>query len=288
MTSLYEMLAEMKDRLSDAGLKDAGFEAKALLTGLLDFATLDIVSKHDLVLSEDQVNLARAAIDQRIDGKPVYRILGWREFYGLKLSLSEDTLEPRPDTEILVDVILPFANGMMEEKNSCEILDLGTGSGAIALALLANCPLANALGVDQSEDALATAEKNAESLGLGARFNVLKSDWLSDVRGLFDIVVSNPPYIATSEIERLSGEVRYHDPKPALDGGDDGLDAYRVLARDVKNVLKRNGVLGLEIGFDQADSVTRLFENAGYVFKGKHCDLSGNDRVLLFAPPTGQ
>lgn len=282
MITLSDMLKEMNQAFEDAGIDGASFEAKALLTGLLGFTTVDVATKRDLELTSDQIGQARAAVDERKKGKPVYRILGWREFYGLKFHLSEATLEPRPDTEILVDVVLPYAEKFTREHGACKIIDLGTGTGAIALSLIQNCASATALGVDQAEDALATALQNAINLGLESRFQTRRSNWLSNVEGKYHIVVSNPPYISKNELEELSVEVAKHDPMLALDGGDDGLDAYRILAADIPKILLPGAITGVEIGWLQAEAVTDIFVKQGFLPITQHKDLAGHDRVLLF------
>ncbi len=282
MITLSDMLKEMNQAFEDAGIDGASFEAKALLTGLLGFTTVDVATKRDLELTSDQIGQARAAVDERKKGKPVYRILGWREFYGLKFHLSEATLEPRPDTEILVDVILPYAEKIVQDEGACKIIDLGTGTGAVALSLLHNCASATALGVDKVEDALATAQQNAKNLGLETRFDILASDWLSNVSDKFHIVVSNPPYISKNELDDLSVEVAAHDPMLALDGGDDGLDAYRILAADIPKILLPGAITGVEIGWLQAEAVTDIFVKQGFLPITQHKDLAGHDRVLLF------
>lgn len=163
------------------------------------------------------------------------------------------------------------------------MIDFGTGTGAIALALLSECPEAEAVGVDISADALETAARNAETLGLGSRFRTLKSHWAEAVSGRFDIVVSNPPYIVHSVMNELAPEVRLYDPADALDGGADGLDAYRALAAAIPGCLAENGVVGLEIGYDQRDSVSALFDEAGFLLLEAAKDYGGNDRVLIFS-----
>lgn len=282
MMTLSNMLNEMKQAFEDAGIEDALFESKALLTGLLGFTTVDLATKRDLELTSDQIDQARSAIHQRVKGKPVYRILGWREFYGLKFHLSEATLEPRPDTEILVDVVLPYVAQFAQDEGACKIIDLGTGTGAIALSLLHNCARATALGVDQAEDALMTARQNAKNLGLESRFQTIASNWFSKVSDKYHIVVSNPPYITKSELADLSVEVADHDPMLALDGGEDGLDAYRILAADIPNALLPGGITGVEIGWRQAEAVTDIFAEQGFSLIAQHKDLAGRDRVLLF------
>ena len=280
--TLSDMLHQMCTAFENAGIDGASFEAKALLTGLLGFTTIDIATRRDLELTEEQVQLSHQAMEKRLKGMPVYRILGWREFYGLNFELSEATLEPRADTEILVDVILPYAEKFAREQGKCSIIDLGTGTGAIALSLLHNCKLATAVGVDQADYALATASKNAQNLGVGSRFQTLRSNWLSKVDEQYHVVVSNPPYITKNELSELSIEVANHDPMLALDGGEDGLDAYRILAAGIPNILLAGAITGVEIGWRQAQDVTDIFSKQGFSLVAQHKDLAGHDRVLLF------
>lgn len=280
--TLTDALLDMRTAFDKGGIDDAAFDAKALLTGLLGFSTLDIATKTNLLLTDEQVVMCKQATKERLAGKPVYRILGWREFYGLRFDLSSETLEPRPDTEILVDVVLPFAQKNMSVTGACSILDLGTGTGAIALSILHNCDGAHAVGLDLSQDALKTAYKNAEQLGLADRFLTIESNWFSNIEGQFDIIVSNPPYISAQAMDELSVEVDEHDPSLALFGGEDGLDAYRLLAKQSFKYLKSGGTIGLEIGFDQNDSVKRLFFDQGFELIEEHKDFGGRDRVLLF------
>ncbi|MGH6807215.1 MAG: N5-glutamine methyltransferase family protein, partial [Ensifer adhaerens] len=167
-------------------------------------------------------------------------------------------------------------------KGSCRLLDLGTGTGAICLALLSTVLEARGTATDISEDALATASANAELLGLSDRFEALRSNWFDEVEGRFDVIVSNPPYIRSSVVAELEPEVRLHDPAAALDGGDDGLDAYRAIALQAGHHLETNGVIGLEIGFDQKEAVAALFNAETFRLREEAKDLGGNDRVLIF------
>ena len=223
-------------------------------------------------------------MSRRIAGEPVHRILGFRDFYGLRLSLSSQTLEPRPDTETLVDAVLPFVRNTVARKGECSILDLGTGTGAIALALIHLAPAARATGADVSDDALATAAGNARTLGLAERFCAKKSDWFAEISGRYDAIVSNPPYISSDDIEALQKEVRDFDPRRALDGGRDGLEAYRVIADGVASHLEEDGIVAVEIGNAQKDDVTGIFASVGFDMIDARRDLAGNDRVLVFKP----
>jgi release factor glutamine methyltransferase len=224
----------------------------------------------------------RDALRRRIAHEPVHRILGRREFYGLDLRLSPETLEPRPDTETLVDLCLPFVRERAAAGRRCRILDLGTGTGAIALALLSQVREATALGTDISAEALETALANADMNGVKHRFDVIVSNWFGAVRGRFSLIVSNPPYIPSRDIGKLAPEVRNQDPLKALDGGMDGLDAYRSIAIGAKKHLDEDGRVAVEIGFDQRQDVEDIFEAAGYALEGSAMDLGGNERALMF------
>jgi release factor glutamine methyltransferase len=238
----------------------------------------------DRILTEAEASLVTAAVARRLKREPVHRILGSREFHGMDLLLSRETLEPRPDTEVLVDAMLPPLKNMIATKGSARILDLGTGTGAIILALLKECIGATGVGTDISHDALATAQTNAERHGLASRFTPVHSHWFSGISGRFDIIVSNPPYIRSDIIPVLDPEVRDFDPIAALDGGPDGLSPYRDIAVNAANFLEQDGMVGLEIGYDQKSAVTDIFTHAGFILTQAQCDYAGHDRVLVFRP----
>lgn len=281
-TALSQLLGLARTRLESAGISDAAGDARALLCGLLGLSLTDIVLHGNRLIAQQQVETVLAAIARRAAHEPVHRILGRREFHGLDLMLSADTLEPRPDTEILVTAMVPHVNEAVRRNGSARILDLGTGTGAICLALLDACPAATGVGSDIAEGALATAAENARALGLGERFVAQKSNWFSAINGAFDIIVSNPPYIRSSVIAELAPEVRRFDPMAALDGGDDGLDAYRAIAGNAGQFIKEGGKIGVETGFDQREDVTGIFEAEGFVTIAAIKDYGGNDRVLVF------
>jgi release factor glutamine methyltransferase len=234
-------------------------------------------------VSTEAVAAARAALRRRIAHEPVHRILGRREFYGLDLKLSPATLEPRPDTETLVDLCLPFLRERAAERRNCRILDLGTGTGAVALALLSQIPGTTGLGTDISAEALETALSNANIIGLKGRFEGIVSDWFKAVDGRFTLIASNPPYIRTRDIEALALEVRDHDPVKALDGGMDGLDAYRTIAAGARRHLEEHGRVAVEIGFDQRQDVIAIFEVEGFELGRSARDFGGNERALMFS-----
>ncbi|MFJ6326349.1 MULTISPECIES: peptide chain release factor N(5)-glutamine methyltransferase [unclassified Rhizobium] len=276
------LLQEVRVRFAEADLDDPATEARILVGGLLHLSSTELVTRGaDAVLLED-VEKARAAIGRRLNHEPVHRILGEREFYGLPLRLSPATLEPRPDTEILVDTMLPHMRRLESQVGNVHLLDMGTGTGAICLALLQECPQATGVGSDISSEALETARGNAERNGLAARFTTVHGSWFEAIHERFHVIVSNPPYIASSVISTLAPEVKDFDPPAALDGGLDGLDAYRAIAKDAARFLHPNGMIGVEIGYDQRETVTSVFEGAGFLLVEAVRDYGRNDRVLVF------
>lgn len=281
--TLAELLRLARQRLETSGIEDAALDARLLVEHFTGTSRSDAIARPDIVTESQAVAAVEAALERRSAGEPVHRILGFREFYGLELSLSAQTLEPRPDTEILIDAILPFMRDVTAREGACRVLDLGTGTGAIALALLANVPDATAIGVDVSPDALATAARNAAGLGLADRFTALRSDWFSQINGRFHVIASNPPYIRSDDIAGLQAEVRLFDPVRALDGGEDGLQPYRVIAAQAAAHLEQGGAVVVEIGNTQRLEVISIFGNEGFRLLETRRDLGGNDRVLLFA-----
>ncbi|AYD02669.1 peptide chain release factor N(5)-glutamine methyltransferase [Neorhizobium sp. NCHU2750] len=281
--TLGAAVANLRARLSKAGFTDAAMEARILIGGLLDLSSTQVFVGGDRVLSDGEIAEIEKAAARRLKHEPVHRILGKREFHGLDLLLSKETLEPRPDTEVLVETLITHAR--MLERRDLRILDLGTGTGAIILALLDALPDATGVASDISEDALRTARENAARLGLSERFQAVSSHWFDKIEGRFDIIVSNPPYIRSDVIPELEPEVRCFDPLAALDGGVDGLDAYREIAGRVSEFLETGGYVGVEIGFDQKVTVTALFADAGFELVEAQRDYGGNDRALIFTRP---
>lgn len=254
-------------------------DARALVghaTGL-DYSQL--VLRADEPLSDRQRGTLLGFVQRRLRREPVGRILGARDFRGLELEVSAATLEPREDTEVLVDAGLAFLRE--RSGHAAVVADLGTGTGAILLAVLNEIPHAFGVAVDISADALATARRNAVRTGVDDRFQGVISDYASPLRAeRFDLILSNPPYIATDIIAGLDAEVREYDPMLALDGGADGLAAYRAIAPQAYAALKPGGALMVEIGFDQAAAVVPLFVSAGFTNVCVHRDLGERDRVV--------
>ncbi|MER9376824.1 peptide chain release factor N(5)-glutamine methyltransferase [Mesorhizobium sp. M0491] len=280
--ALGPLLREAQARLAAAAIDDPALDARLIVEHFSGTTRTQAIADPERRLGAGVVAEIDAALRRRASSEPVHRILGYREFYGLRLSLSPETLEPRPDTETLVEAILPFVKAVAAREGECRILDLGTGTGAIALALLSVVPTANATGVDLSAGALATAARNAGQLGLAGRFTALQSDWFEKVSGRYHVIVANPPYITTEDIGNLQDEVRNFDPRLALDGGADGLNPYRTIAAEAARFLETEGRIAVEIGHTQRNEVCEIFAAAGYVSGGAFRDLGGNDRVVVF------
>jgi release factor glutamine methyltransferase len=280
--ALGPLLRTAKQRLAAAGIADAGLDSRLIVEHFSGATRIQAIAEPGRPVDAVALAAVESALRRRVAGEPVHRILGYREFYGLRLSLSPETLEPRPDTETLVDAVLPFVRATAGRLGECRILDLGTGTGAIALALLNVVPDATATGVDISSGALATAMRNAADLGLGSRFEALHSNWFEKVSGRYHVIVANPPYIPSRDIGNLQDEVRNFDPRRALDGGVDGLAPYRIIARKAGAFLDAQGKVAVEIGHTQLGEVTAIFTAAGYEQAEARRDLGGNDRVLVF------
>ncbi|NOZ32262.1 MAG: peptide chain release factor N(5)-glutamine methyltransferase [Alphaproteobacteria bacterium] len=279
-----ELLAEARARLRVSGSQSAGLDARLLVGHVLGLDGTGLVSgEHDPV-SRAEADRARALVTRRTTGEPVARILGVAWFYGLEFELGPETLVPRPETELLVDIGIAHLGGRLAHLGgrSARFADLGTGSGAIAIAIAASCSNATALASDTSPKALVIAARNAAVHKLDARIKFLPGSWFAPFAGheRFDLIVSNPPYIATGEIETLDVAVRQFDPLEALDGGPNGLAAYGPIISGSARRLVPDGVLALEVGVGQAGSVAQLLEKAHFSKIEIHPDLAGHPRVL--------
>jgi release factor glutamine methyltransferase len=256
----------------------AALDARLLVAHALGIAADDVIFQDEEPAGGVAMLRARNLAHRRAIGEPVARIVGEKEFYGLTLALSPETLVPRPDTETLVDAVLDI----VDHGSPVAILDLGTGSGAILLALLTQLPEAAGLGVDLSKGAVATAEANARRFGLSDRAVFAAGNWAAGIEQKFAVVVANPPYIATADIAGLPVEVRAHDPHLALDGGSDGLDAVRAILSDLDRVLAEGGAAFIEIGFGQALAVNDLAAAKGFTAIFRR-DLAGVERVVVIS-----
>lgn len=280
---LDALMIEAKARLRVSGGETPDLDARLLVEWATGATRLDLISTPEQLVEAEKVEALRDAVERRVRGEPVHRIIGVREFYGLPFQLSPATLEPRPDTETLVELVIPALESLHEKHLRVELLDMGTGSGAIVIALLNRFEHLHGVAVDISEGALATARINAAANGVSSRFAALQSDWFSELSGRFHMIVSNPPYIPREDIAQLSREVREHDPHAALDGGMDGLDFYRSLAEHAGAYLYEDGMVAVEIGAGQFHDVKALFEKANFSLVGDACDLGGHRRAMIFA-----
>ena len=269
-------LTEAAARLTAAGIESPHREARMLLAHTLDVDQAAIIGHPERAVPDPDA--FRALVDRRSGGVPAAQLLGQQEFWSLSFRVTPDTLIPRPETETLVEAALA---AVKERKLAAPmILDLGTGTGCLLLSLLSECPGARGVGVDRSAAAVDVARGNAEQLGLADRAHFLVSDWAAPLLGRFDIVVSNPPYIATDEIGALQPEVARHEPKQALDGGADGLTCYRAIVDDLPRLLAPGGVVFLEVGLGQWEPVAALLETAGFRVSEPIHDLAGISRCV--------
>lgn len=267
-------------RLADAGVESPRLDARLLLEAAFDWPA------HALTLGRPAVTAAGLArfhvmLDRRVAREPVSRILGLRDFWSLPFQISSATLDPRPDSECLVQAVL----NRVDRAAPLRLLDLGTGSGCLLIALLTELPAAWGLGLDRAVQAAAMARRNAETLGVGTRSAFAVGDWTEALNGQFDVILSNPPYIPLTERDRLAPEVRNFDPALALFGGADGLDPYRRFAAELAEFLRPGGLLALEIGWDQGAAVTALLQQQGWCNVACLPDLAGRDRVVVAYSP---
>lgn len=282
-----EALRAATAKLQGAQVEDPIICAKQLLCSAAGIDKVGLITRERDTLPGRAAEKYHDYIGSRIAGKPVGLILGNRQFFDCEIEVNEHVLEPRVDSEILVECVIDHYGKL---DTPLRFADMGTGSGALAIAICQALPNANCVGLDISDKALEVAARNIEKYGLDRRIYLQQSNWLESATGKFDFLISNPPYIASAEISELSREVREHDPVLALDGGVDGLDAYRAIFLQMSSFgvkkLCEGGFIFLEIGHDQAQSVRILGENAGWQFKSQVSDLGGNDRVLVFEAPT--
>ncbi len=231
----------------------------------------------DHVLDDVQAEQLRDHTKRLTAGEPLSRILGRREFWGLNFELTAETLDPRPESETIVEAVL----GRVDRKAPLRLLDLGTGSGCLLLALLSELPAASGVGVDLSFGAAAAARHNAQLLGLAAEARFFVGNWGSALAGRFDVIIANPPYVATAALAELPSEVSRYDPNLALDGGDDGLSAYRRIAADISDLMAPRALLAVEVGTGQASGVASIFNSNQLFVQAIERDFAGHQRCLI-------
>ncbi len=266
---------------ASAAIDSPELDARLLVGAVLGLDLTGIVTAANRLLTPDQSIRLEKFARRRVAGEPVARILSIKEFWGLPLKLSAETLVPRPDTETLVELALELLRANAAPNRPRRIADLGTGSGAILLALLRELPDASGVGTDISVAALQTAEANATRLGLADRATFIVCDYAARLDGPFDLIVSNPPYIRSADIASLAVEVRDHDPRRALDGGADGLDAYRTLIPQAARLLAAGGALVVEAGQGQSGQIEGLMTTEGLTPESApKADLAGIPRAI--------
>jgi release factor glutamine methyltransferase len=261
------------------GIDSAELDARLLVGHALGLDHTALVASAGRTLCEEEVGAIAAIAARRLKGEPVARILGCKEFWGLQLRVGTATLVPRPESETLIEAALAAVNSSGGRMRALRLADLGTGSGALLLALLAELAHARGVGTDLCPAALSVARDNASVLGLADRATFAVSDFGAALQGPFDVIVCNPPYVASAEIAALAPEVR-NDPLLALDGGVDGLAAYQKIADDAPRLLARGGRLVVEVGAGQAENVETLFVQKGLAVSSPAHDLAGIPRAL--------
>ena len=271
-----ELLKNIKKTLKQADIESSRLDSELIVMEAVPCTRVQLITREDDELPEEAVKRAEKMLERRLLREPMQYILGRCEFMALPFELTADTLIPRGDTECLVEAVLTHINN----SGARTVLDIGTGSGAVIISLAVMSDISGT-AVDISEGALVQAQKNAVLNGVSERIKFLKSDLFSAVEGRFDIIVSNPPYIRTDVIPTLDGQVKDYEPVAALDGGEDGLDFYRRIARSAPLYLESGGLIAFEIGFDQADEVRKILENENFygIIIGK--DLAGLDRTVI-------
>lgn len=269
---VQELLIASQAKLRECGISDPIRDARLLLADCLELRTQNLNLLNDSYISEIKISKFWRMVKERCKRKPVSKILGYRSFWGRDFEINENVLDPRGDTETLIELILDckFEN----------MLELGTGSGAIAITVLAERPEVTCVATDISEYALKTASTNSKRHGVESRLKLLHSNWFEKISGSFDVIVSNPPYISSEEYAQLSAEVVKYDPKISLTLGGDGLEAYREILSQALEKLSKNGHIFLEIGHTQANAVGHLFREAGFQQIKVHKDLGSRDRVI--------
>jgi release factor glutamine methyltransferase len=284
--SIAEVIREAAQTLQQDGVSDARREAGSLLAHVINRDRTFIVTHAEDLITTEEHRRFRECVARRADGEPLQYITGHQAFFGLDFEVTKDVLIPRPETELLVETAVALAKMGNAAPTIC---DVGTGSGCIAVAILHELPLGTAVGIDLSIEAIQVARRNAARHSVDKRISFLVADCLSGVgrgRPIFDLVVSNPPYVAVSALEGLQREVRDHEPRLALTAGLDGLTIIRRLLLDSADLVKEGGHLLIEIGFDQGQAVERMIDRTTWKFLDIHRDLQGIPRIVALQRAT--
>lgn len=277
---LVELLNSAREQLRASNIQSYKIDSLIIIGHELSLTKEQIFLNSNLVLTSDQIVKIRNSLQRRINKEPVSHIIGKRDFFEDQFLVNHNVLDPRPDSEVLIESVLKF---FPESNSNLKILEMGVGSGCLILTILKKFPNSMALAVDVNEKSLEVAKINAKNLQLEKRVTFINSDWFKRVEEKdFDLIISNPPYIQTKEIDSLQEEVKFFEPRIALDGGEDGLDCYRIIAQDVAKFLKNRGYLFLEIGQNQEEDVRKIFSKNNLQFIDFKKDLSGIIRCLIF------
>lgn len=289
MVTIGQIQREARERLASAGIESAALDARLIIQHALGLNHEALIAEPDRPVELAEGAAVNASLERRLGHEPMSRIIGEREFYGRNFIITPDVLDPRPDTETLIDKVLEIVRLREPRSDRLRIADIGTGSGAIIVTLLAELAGATGTATDISPLALAVARVNAKEMAVEERVEFEQTSWLDTLTGTYDVIVSNPPYIETKAIRLLAPEVAQFDPLISLDGGHDGLAAYRAIVAQAFARLERGGHLCLEIGVGQTDAVLELIIAAGFAGCGadsrRSPDLSGRVRVVTVRKP---
>ncbi|MEM9472935.1 MAG: peptide chain release factor N(5)-glutamine methyltransferase [Pseudomonadota bacterium] len=276
---------EIAARLRAADIGTAMLDGRLIVCHVTGLSDVDLIARPQTLVSDEQILKINQMTDRRRAGEPVSRMIGYKEFFGRRFNVTPATLDPRPDTEVLVEAGARLLRALPDGRPG-RVLDIGTGTGVIAITLLAEVMSATAVATDISQSALEVCRSNAALHGVGERLETVCTSWADGVSGSFDLVVSNPPYIASGEIAGLAADVRDYDPGLALDGGADGLDAYRAIFSDAATPLRPEGHVLVEFGKGQHEAVVQIAAQAGFALAGDHAglvrDLAGVIRCAVF------
>ena len=275
---LSDLQTAITKKLFDSGIETSSLDSRIILKEVFCFDEKELILNSQLIVPDNKINEVDKILSRRVSGDPVSKIFGKRDFYKSTFLISKDVLDPRPETELIIEI----ANNFILDKGYKNFIDLGTGSGCIILSILKDNKNLSALGIDISNKAINIAQKNCSNLNLENQATFLVSNWLSKVSGSYDLIISNPPYIPSKDIDTLLDNVKNYDPLISLDGGDDGLKCYREIAEDINRIISKKGRIILEIGFNQAINVIKIFESKEFMFLNKYTDINGLDRILTF------
>ena len=277
---ISDLLAQAKNQLENSGVSSSKLDSLVLLTHALSVSKEYVIFNPDFEPEQYLEEKFLAMIKRRANREPVSHIIGKREFFGYDFLVTHDTLDPRPDSESLIELVL---KKNQQKNDALKFLEIGTGTGCLTITLLLLYKNSSAIAVDISDKALQICSKNSIKNQVDDRLQLIKSDLFSDLKNQkFDFIISNPPYIPSKDIAGLQEEVRNFEPLLALDGGEDGLDFYRAIAKSSNEFLIKNGRIFLEIGFDQKDDVVKIFTQEKFTFEDFQPDLAGISRALVF------